>query len=338
MPDGTAPPSLGAILTHLVENPRCVRFLPEERRFQVDLGARACELGELVAHVRRLGARVAAEADIAVSPGTLAAHRARFFTADEDRRYRINAAGLYRTQGKGNRTDEGVAGDALSLRHYTSFFFYPMNAFYRLDFSSPEAIVDFTYVLCVAARNFFRVPNVTTESEIGRNVIALFNAAQVIEDPGDPALCRLLQEQLIHNLMAHRCLLRQEAFRPEPDASRPLYRITDLPEPALQRYRSAAADPAAVLVEDAFTSTSPDEAQCDRHSRLDKRYKFIITPRARGTAARWLNGQVDSVVNFENEVLFPPGARFRVTGLAEHVAGDTTRDGSPRTWIFLEEG
>jgi len=282
------------------------------------------------------------EAGIPVAAETLSRHLAGFFSEDPQQRYVINAAGLYATQGKGNETDEGVAADAMSLRHYTSFLFFPMNALYRLDFTRPEGVAAFAEMLKTAAGNFFRVRNVTPESPVGRNMVRLHDHAAAIAAPGDPRLCRLLREQLIHNLMAHRALLRQTPCRRTPGSATRLFRIVDLDAASLLRYRQALACNSddledQLVAEFGFTSTSPEVRLSEQHSRREKKYKFIINPLTHDSLGRMLDGAVDNVVNFEHEVLFPPGTRFRVMGIDEDVAEDRTNTGEPRTHIHLQE-
>ena len=332
--------SLGTILTHLIEHPDCIASNQAAPFFRFNYGVNEIPLADLIQHIAADSRLITAADHIAVSDQTMARHLAAFFHEDPRQRYIINAAGLYATQGKGNETDENVAGDAMSLRHYTSFLFFPMNALYRLDCSDPDAVVAFAATVSTAARNFFRVRNVTPESSVGRNMTGLSEFAEAISQPGDPRLCRLLREQLIHNLMAQRALLRQEPCRRTPGLGAHLYRIVDLDEAGLAKYRLAWESRGfqhQLVAEFGFTSTSPEVQSSDKHSRREKKYKFLISPLTFHSMGRLLNASADNVVNFEHEVLFPPGSLFRVTDIQENVADDVTSGGEPRTHIFLQE-
>lgn len=332
------PPSLGEIADVLIEDPRSIAF---EQREGLCFRSRAGSLriDELLRHIERRTSTTTHHEQIAVGEAALTRHLEAFFCDDLEARYLINVADLYATQGKGNCSDNGVAGDVMSLRQYTSFLFYPMNALFRLDLADPEQRQSLRTFYQVAARNFFRIRGVTMDTIVGRNMLRLFEFAASITGPDDPRLCRLVREQLLHNIMACKALLRQAP--PEVGAHPRLYRITDLDTAALDVYRRALAAPAGcldnVIVESAFTSTSEAEDTSDRHSRRDKAYKFVITPLPKDTRARALDGAIDNVVSLaEREILYPPGSAFAVRGI-DSVSDDRTRTGESRTRIILQE-
>jgi phosphoglycolate phosphatase len=338
--DRTSSPSLGRIAELLVEDPTAIGFDPAIQAMSFKVEGVSIPVAALLQHMERELPAIETAEQITVSPATLKRHWRNFLTADMDVRYLINISGLYETYRMGNATDFGVAGDAMSLRLYTSYLFYPMNALFRLDFNETASVLALRGMYQVAARNFSRVLGTNWSPRLGQNMIRLYDFAASITSREDENLCRLVREQILHNIMAARALLRQT---PLDSGLHPrLYRIADLEEDALTRYRKALAEPPGspgqVISEGAFTSTSVDESRSELYSRRDKKYKFVITPLREGSRGRYLNGKVDSVTsNSELEVLYPPGSSFRVTRIEADVAGDTNRTGELRTHLFLEE-
>ena len=328
-PSAAAPAwTLGRLVEQLVRRSATIRYCATRRRFLFEGEGAAMELAELLELVRRRSAQLAQSQTISVEAEVLALHHQRFFAADPEVRYTLNRAVAAR--------DEHVAGDAISLRQYRSFLFFPANLLFRMDLAQPEAALAFAESMRFAADKLLARRDAQLQDDWDQSV-RLRDTAAAIGSLEDPRLALLLEEQLLHNLMAHRAIFRQPACR----GGDVFVRITDLPEEALAAYRASAAaderDPASLIFERAFMSTALTAAGANMYSRRHKKYKLVVRALGAGSGGRHFDGSVEGIWSGEEEVVFPPGTAFRVTRIEEGVASDCTVGGEPRTYIFLQE-
>ncbi|WP_437312888.1 hypothetical protein [Sorangium sp. So ce385] len=328
--------TLGRIVSTLVERPGTIRYGSSQRRFLFDDGGETIELADLMGVIRRESTRVVRAEDISIGIDVLDRHRERFVTADPRERYALNGAGLALVRGEALR-DEEVPADAISLRQHRSHLFYPANFLCRMDAGDPRAAMSFAESVRIAAEKLLTRPAVQRHEPVRRNMAALQEYAANIGAIEDPRLARLVEEQLLHNIMAHRAILRQKRCQ----GGELFIRITDLPERAVARYVECMNAPeessASVVVEDAFMSTSTTADMANLFSRRSKKYKLIARSLGCGSRGRSLDGSVEGVWSGEDEVVFPPGTAFRVTRIEEDVEDDRTDEGEPRTYIYLQE-
>ena len=328
--------TLGRVASTLVQHPGAVRYGSSRQRFQLEAEGEVVDLVDLMDSIRRESARVVRSEDIVVGVDVLARHHERFFTPDPGERYLLNGVGLALVRGEAVR-DEDVPADAISLRQYRSHLFYPANLLYRLDLAEPGAALSFADSVRIAAEKLLSRAAVQRHEVSRTNATGLHHGAKDIRSNEDPRLARLIEEQLLHNLMAHRALFRQK-----PCQGGEIYlRITDLPEIGVRKYVEAMNAPeelaAAVVIEGAFMSTSITAESANCFSRRQKKFKLIVRSLGCGSRGRHLDGSVEGVWSGEEEVVFPPGSAFRVTRMEEDVADDRTDGGEPRTYLFLQE-
>jgi hypothetical protein len=323
------PWDLGRIASMLIQRRAAVRYDPDQRRLLFESRGDAIDLADLMAGVRRDCARVSQATDIAIAPNVLAQHHERFFAKDPLARYVLNRGDAER--------DQAASGDAISLRQYRSFLFFPANLLFRMDVARPEDALAFAESVRIAAEKLLATPAAQRDEGVRKNAMALLDYATDIQSNADPRLARLIEEQLLHNIMAHRALFRQPPCR----GGDIFIRITDLPEEALARYVASLHAPedttAALVFERAFMSTALSARGATLYSRRYKRFKLIVRSLGAGSRGRHLDGSVEGIWSGEEEVVFPPGTAFRVTRLEEGIADDRTEQGEPRTYIFLQE-
>lgn len=333
---GRLPWTLGRIASTLVQRPGTITYEPSRGRFLFDADGEAIDLVDLMAQIRGESARVARSEDIVIAADVLSRHHARFFSADPRDRYVLNGVGLALVRGQA-APDEEVPGDAISLRQYRSHLFYPANLLYRVDLIGSRAALTFADSVRIAAEKLLSRPAVQSHEVIRRNTVNLLEYATDIRSIEDPRLGRLVEEQLLHNLMAHRAIFRQKPCQ----GGELFIRITDLPEEALATYLRALSAPEeapeAVVLESAFMSTALSADHANLFSRRHKKYKLIVRSLGCGSLGRHLDGSVEGVWSGEEEVVFPPGSTFRVTRIEEDVEDDRTVEGEPRTYLFLQE-
>lgn len=343
-PAGAPSWTLGDLATALVERHLRLRYHPARRRFLLE-GERGAagfpeHLDELLRELRLRCAAAAQAAELPVDAATLAQHHARFF-AEDAQRYAINRADA--------ALDADTPGDTLSLRQYRSQLFFPANFLLRAELTRPEEALAFAISLRLAAEKLAaraaapprreRDARPAAEREAAaRAAEELRQLAAQIGEPDDPRLARLLEEQLIHNVMAHRALLRQKRCR----GGDIFIRITDLPEEVLadlyaSLFADGEGDPRALIHERAFMSTALTAAGANMYSRRNKPFKLVVRALGVGSTGRHLDGSVEGIWSGEEEVVFAPGTAFRVTRCEEGVASDRTADGQPRTYLFLQE-
>jgi hypothetical protein len=320
--------TLARIASALVQRHARIHYCATQHRFLFSGEGEVLDLADVLELVWRQSAQLAQAQQLPIDAAVLALHHERFFTADRELRYVINRSVAER--------DARTASDAISLRQYRSFLFFPANLLYRMDLSRPEAALGFAEALSYAGTKLLHRRDARAEGSWD-NIVHLRDTAGAIDALEHPHLARLLEEQLLHNLMAHRAIFRQPPCR----GGDIFVRITDLPKDALAAYHASAASDegelSSLIFERAFMSTALSSAAANMYSRRQKKYKLVIRALGAGSGGRHFDGSVEGVWSGEEEVVFPPGTAFRVTRIEEGVASDCTEDGVPRTYIFMQE-